>query len=129
MSNWIIHVVGETIDDDLGPAVDKFVKEIQSLSHKVHQVRLTTDTGEKVIHVTQDVAGVVDAIDPAATPAVAAVENEVDKEVTSHEEPPATPAAPATPTAPATPPILVDPTVAPAPSPGSSTIPTAIPTA
>lgn len=87
MSNWVLHIVGETIDDDLAEPISKFVKEIQGLAHKVKQVRITTDTGEKIIHVTQDVGDAVEAIDPGATAGVDAVEGEIDKVVTEHETP------------------------------------------
>jgi hypothetical protein len=94
MGNWIIHVVGETIDDDLAPAISKFIKEIQSLSHKVTQVRLTTDTGEKVIHVANDVGDVITTLDPASTSTVAGVEKTINSEVTSHELPAPIPTTP-----------------------------------
>lgn len=146
MSNWVLHIVGETIDDDLAEPIGKFVKEIQSLSHKVKQVRITTDTGEKVLHIAQDVGDVVDTVDPAAAPEVAKAEAEVDNVVTEHE----TTATPTTPVV-ETPPVssstpTADPTstpVAPAPvnppvagasstdsNPSSTTAtpPTAIPT-
>jgi hypothetical protein len=87
MSTWILHIVGETIDDDLAAPVEKFVKEIQSLSHRVKQVRITTDTGERVIHIAQDVEKVVDEVDPALAPEASAVEADVEKEVDKHETP------------------------------------------
>lgn len=113
MAGWIIHIVGETIDDDLAPAVNKFVKEIQSLSHKVKQVRFTTDTGEKILHITDDVAKAVEDVAPEVAPEVAAVDAEVDKVVEDHTEP-------------VTPPPVTPPPVIP---PVSSATPVADPTA
>jgi hypothetical protein len=93
MSNWIIHIVGETLDDDLAPAITKFVTEIESLAHRVKQVRLTTDAGEKVIHVAHDVATDIDTVaadatklDPSLASTATTVEggvNEADTAVTS----------------------------------------------
>jgi hypothetical protein len=54
--NWILHIVGETIDDDLAPAISNFVKEVQTTNNKVIEVRLTTDSGEKVISVDEPAA-------------------------------------------------------------------------
>lgn len=63
MGNWIVHIVGETIDDDIAPIISKAVADIQALNHRVRQVRLTTDEGEKIIHVAEKVETDAAAID------------------------------------------------------------------
>lgn len=55
MGNWIVHIVGETIDDDIAPIISEAVEKIQALNHRVKSIRLTTDAGEKVIHIAQKV--------------------------------------------------------------------------
>lgn len=62
MGNWIVHIVGETIDDDIAPIISKAVEEIQKLNHRVKSIRLTTDAGERVIHVTQEVEAAADTV-------------------------------------------------------------------
>jgi len=84
MGNWIIHVVGETVDDDLAPAISHFVEEIESLAHKVHSVRLTTDAGERVVNIAKTVETDVDTVakdaaevDPSLDSTAATVESGV----------------------------------------------------
>lgn len=62
MSSWIVHIVGETIDDDIAPIISKAVEDIQALNHRVKQVRLTTDAGERIIHITQKVEDAADTV-------------------------------------------------------------------
>lgn len=62
MGNWIVHIVGETIDDDIAPIISKAVEDIQALNHRVKQVRFTTDAGERIIHITQKVEEVADTV-------------------------------------------------------------------
>lgn len=129
MGNWIVHIVGETIDDDIAPIITKAIDEIQKLNHRVKQVRFTTDAGERVIHIAEKVeadAAVIDkdidAVAPSLAPEADAVAGvveaggkEVEKVVGDIETAEGTP-LPSTP--PATPPVssatpAADPTATP----------------
>jgi hypothetical protein len=52
MGKWVISIVGESLTDDLAPAIADFVTTIQKSDHVVSAVRVTTDTGEKVLPIT-----------------------------------------------------------------------------
>lgn len=78
MGNWIVHIVGETIDDNIAPIISEAVEKIQALNHRVKQVRLTTDAGEKIVHVAQKVEQVAATIDKDVDEVAPSLSKEVD---------------------------------------------------
>lgn len=73
MGNWVLNIVG-SVEKEVEDVVANVVKASQDAGHTLKSVRLTTDEGEKILHIGDLVGTAVEDVIPAAAPAVAEAE-------------------------------------------------------
>lgn len=75
MSNKILTFVLDTVEPEIGPAIETFTKALEDAGHVVKEIRQATDSGEVKLKLPSEVTEVVDDVDAEVTD----IEEEIDK--------------------------------------------------